>query len=424
MAMRSRIWLCTAAAVITLSVSEYAAADRQDVTGRWAGYFDSAPNSASRGPLSISVSFQAGRRFSGEVCFPPDPCAPVMGTVSESGEFNITGRSSQVRNIELHARPLEGHGRGDRAVVGAYRTVRAGGSIDQGNFAVVHQAAEDGVPTDLAAVWGGYATPRGTVAARPVQATLDVDQTGAMKGTLGWSTVTARAAVVGQASRAKGADKVALVALLDDAIVVATLDASTTAQRLDGAYQRIPNSAAKAEVGAIALWLDPSQAHAKQSEAWANLKALYMAEKAYLQEKDVYSTNIYQVGFDPERNNRYRYVLTATPLSLQLRVGGNPPSIIKSPTDQGIEVDWFKFPQNVYPPIEQSPCTGSLAWGITGVPPHVIFTAAAYGNIDEDETLDMWSISTSSRTIGGDCADEGGSVPAGEPFNDVNDVND
>ena len=51
------------------------------------------------------------------------------------------------------------------------------------------------------------------------------------------------------------------------------------------------------------------QARSKQSEAKANLKAAFTAEKAYIQEKDKYETLINIVGFSPERNNRYAYYL-------------------------------------------------------------------------------------------------------------------
>src|SRR5260370_17279830 len=54
------------------------------------------------------------------------------------------------------------------------------------------------------------------------------------------------------------------------------------------------------------------QARSKQSEAKANLKASFTAEKAYMQEKDNYNTMINIVGFSPERNNRYAYFLSST----------------------------------------------------------------------------------------------------------------
>src|SRR5262244_4462693 len=51
------------------------------------------------------------------------------------------------------------------------------------------------------------------------------------------------------------------------------------------------------------------QARSKQSEAKANLKAIFTAQKAFFQEKDRFSTLTGEVGFEPERNNRYAYYL-------------------------------------------------------------------------------------------------------------------
>src|SRR4051812_16376379 len=51
------------------------------------------------------------------------------------------------------------------------------------------------------------------------------------------------------------------------------------------------------------------QARSKQSEAKANLKAMFTSEKAFLAEKDRFSGFVGEVGFSPERNNRYAYFL-------------------------------------------------------------------------------------------------------------------
>src|ERR1700749_4196683 len=51
------------------------------------------------------------------------------------------------------------------------------------------------------------------------------------------------------------------------------------------------------------------QARSKQSEAKANLKAMFAAEKAFFQEKDRFSSIVVEAGFTPERNNRYAYFL-------------------------------------------------------------------------------------------------------------------
>src|SRR5437763_16824156 len=80
------------------------------------------------------------------------------------------------------------------------------------------------------------------------------------------------------------------------------------------------------------------QARAKQSEAKANLKAAFTAEKSYVQEKDHYETLITVVGFSPERNNRYAYFLDTT-VALEDRS-----TRVQSDPDHatGIQVDAFK----------------------------------------------------------------------------------
>src|SRR2546422_8082800 len=61
------------------------------------------------------------------------------------------------------------------------------------------------------------------------------------------------------------------------------------------------------------------QARAKQSEAKANMKAMFTAEKAFFQEKDRYSNLTGEVGFSPERNNRFAYFLAASPTTMEQR---------------------------------------------------------------------------------------------------------
>src|SRR4051812_3149610 len=78
------------------------------------------------------------------------------------------------------------------------------------------------------------------------------------------------------------------------------------------------------------------QARSKQSEAKANLKALFTAEKAFFQENDRYSSLTSEFGFAPERNNRYAYYLTQSPTNMENR----STTVIASHTDdEGIQVD-------------------------------------------------------------------------------------
>jgi len=165
------------------------------------------------------------------------------------------------------------------------------------------------------------------------------------------------------------------------------------------------------------------QARSKQSEAKANLKASFTAMKAYYQEKDKYSNFVQDIGFVPERNNRFAYFFNNTTVLLSSRAtaietyaGG----------ETGIGVDQFKG----YAAIAygSSPCTGTgmtdaAQWADAATSSQ--YTVFAIGNVDGDTDLDRWSISTGSRsfpaTATATCTMSGPDA-GGEPANDHNDV--
>src|SRR2546425_949123 len=66
------------------------------------------------------------------------------------------------------------------------------------------------------------------------------------------------------------------------------------------------------------------QARAKQSEAKSNLKAVFQSEKAFFQAKDRYSSKVLEVGFAPDRGNRYQYFLGALGGPFDDRAGNVP----------------------------------------------------------------------------------------------------
>ena len=167
------------------------------------------------------------------------------------------------------------------------------------------------------------------------------------------------------------------------------------------------------------------QARSKQSEAKANLKAAFTAEKAYLQEKDNYSIYINIVGFTPERNNRYAYWLDSTTV-LQNRA---TTQIVTTPVDTGIDLDAFKYGSSTAVSAYVAGCasTGNPGAGIlpAGATP-LSWTGLARGNIDTDTTIDVWTISTDSRvfpTPPTAACSFGTNSSGGEPANDLNDVN-
>jgi type IV pilus assembly protein PilA len=162
------------------------------------------------------------------------------------------------------------------------------------------------------------------------------------------------------------------------------------------------------------------QARSKQSEAKANLKAVFTAQKAYFQEKDKFSSYTGDIGFSPERNNRYAYFLDGTTVSLEVRDVTNP---TQSATYTGIGVDVFKYGSTAG--ITAIPGGASCALGASvSAPPTPSFVAAAAGNIDADSSVDQWSISSDSRTFtqSATCTADANN-PSGEPANHFNDVN-
>src|SRR6267378_2037952 len=117
--------------------------------------------------------------------------------------------------------------------------------------------------------------------------------------------------------------------------------------------------------------------------------------------------------------DRYAYFLTASNV-LDSRTGTVPFTAISA---NGISVDTFRFTDALASSANSfftEPCTGGPSVGIVGTGPFV-FTAVAQGNIDDDATLDYWSISNSSRVFTASTSCEGGNSPAGTPFNEMDD---
>ncbi len=184
------------------------------------------------------------------------------------------------------------------------------------------------------------------------------------------------------------------------------------------------------------------QARAKQSEAKANLRAAYSAEKSYFQEKDEFSSCIHKIGFNLERGNRYKYEFGSTLRTLEASctTGDTRAAAvgITAPTDSRVEIDTFKHgalasPATavVYAPTSPSNTAIIVVPNLVGVTPlaggsNSSFGVAAAGNIDSDPVNDTWYISSVASTTAGICPTLTGNsrnVPGGEPMNTLNDVN-
>jgi len=125
------------------------------------------------------------------------------------------------------------------------------------------------------------------------------------------------------------------------------------------------------------------QARSKQSECKTTLRALYRDQVNYRVAHGRYAGRFSDLDFQVGPRNRYAYLLSDSeviPVDPRYRTGFDPVAEVH-PFGVGVKED--------------------------------AFVAACVGNIDDDPTLDVWTISSADR-----------SVPAGTPLNEVNDVSD
>ncbi len=171
------------------------------------------------------------------------------------------------------------------------------------------------------------------------------------------------------------------------------------------------------------------QARSKQGEAKANLKSLFTAERSYFQEKDKYLNTINDIGFGPERGNRYAYWIGGAVGTWWDR---STLSGTQATTDTNITVDTYKFQGAVTNPAAvlatiayaQNGQADPASPGVTAgnVCPLCNFQGQATGNIDTDPTIDTWFISSKDASVNAACGNSDTAAPAGTPFNTNNDV--
>jgi type IV pilus assembly protein PilA len=212
---------------------------------------------------------------------------------------------------------------------------------------------------------------------------------------------------------------------------ISTKEQEMTMKKIMKGFTLIELMIVVAIIGILAAIAIPNfikfQARAKQSEAKANMKAMFTAEKAYFQEKDRYSSLVGEVGFSPERNNRYAYFLNAAPSSMVNRTGQT--ETVTPTTDNGVQVDTFKYTDAIAVTANTAPTASTCGQSLPGIVVATATTAAkftgmAQGNVDSDPVLDLWSISTETRNLSATATcDQPNANPAGEPANEFNDVN-
>jgi type IV pilus assembly protein PilA len=155
------------------------------------------------------------------------------------------------------------------------------------------------------------------------------------------------------------------------------------------------------------------QQRARQSEVKSNLKAVFTAESAYRAEKDTYSPYFSEIGFDPERGNRYAYYLGTG------RAQDRSGAALAVPADgyvNTIEVDTFRYGGVPRTPAFQGTPVAAVGASKTA------FTATATANIDTDNGIDSWEIASISSAHTASCGNSDAMIVAGSPYVDYNDT--
>ncbi|MDP1829073.1 MAG: prepilin-type N-terminal cleavage/methylation domain-containing protein [Archangium sp.] len=194
------------------------------------------------------------------------------------------------------------------------------------------------------------------------------------------------------------------------------------------------------------------QAKSKQSEPRTNLKAVFTGQRSRFGERDRYSTLIAEIGFSPERGNRYFYDLGpvaggfgncgAAPGLLEPRGG----TTISAGSYQGCEADTLRY-GSAYATAAlltgMATGSGAVTWNLSGssataIPtdqvgydlancPQCDFAACALGNVDSDLAADQWYIGSQFSVLAANaCAEAtptGLQEPSGQPVNSKSDVN-
>lgn len=132
-------------------------------------------------------------------------------------------------------------------------------------------------------------------------------------------------------------------------------------------------------------------ARAKEAECKQNLKQLYIGQKALKAQKDVYATDFETLEFKPQDRTRYAYIVA--------------PGQLIEPTLQDSQQRGL---------VEAMPAAVRQSLGLHDGES----TMACVGNIDGDPGVDVWTISTKERHLGGE------TIPAGQLRHDVDDLDD
>ena len=185
------------------------------------------------------------------------------------------------------------------------------------------------------------------------------------------------------------------------------------------------------------------QARSKQSEAKTNLKAVFTGQKSRFGERDRYSSAIAEIGFAPERGNRYYFDLGALGGTNAICAAIEPrtAATVAAGSYCGIAADELRYGVQF---LQATLDTGVITPGVVAftttvaggmnlgasLPGYVLadcpncdFAARARGNIDNDTGSDEWYVSSQFGDLAAsNCAEATPNQQPGASINSRNDV--
>lgn len=149
----------------------------------------------------------------------------------------------------------------------------------------------------------------------------------------------------------------------------------------------------------------------RESECHGNLRTIIAGELELKDARGVFSVHPVEVGFAPAPGNRYLYLFAREGAVSRRDERPSPPlgeSVGVGPDTRSrhVTAEWLR---------ERLPEDVAAQLGVSGTCPACDVTVACVANLDDDDTVDVWSISTKDRVI------DGQNVSRGTPWRHVND---
>ena len=141
-------------------------------------------------------------------------------------------------------------------------------------------------------------------------------------------------------------------------------------------------------------------AKSKQSEAKANLSAIYSAERAFFSEWQTYQPGFSAIGYQPSGSLRYTHGFSAAfALPLAHPQNGTAQNDISTDVAAVCGMGAFGGPGNECRVINAPVAPGALGAAVVVAGPPPTFTARAQGDIDGDATVDAWTMNNAKTLV-------------------------